>query len=130
MSGYSKDLKLRMLATVDLREMLGKEGIGTFSASDFLSANTPFRRHHVRSRWSAAEFGRVEEGTPLLQTLEGRAKGAHRKIAVAAYPLARRLLENEDTPYALPGCQRRREGCVARSHHRNVVSVYHNTSCY
>ena len=27
MSGYSKDLKLRMLATVDRRGMLGKEGI-------------------------------------------------------------------------------------------------------
>jgi hypothetical protein len=29
MSGYSKDLKLRVLATVYSRGMLGKEGIGT-----------------------------------------------------------------------------------------------------
>ena len=43
MSRYSKDLKLRMLATVDRRGMLRKEGIETFSASDFHYANTPFR---------------------------------------------------------------------------------------
>jgi hypothetical protein len=34
---------LRVLATVDRRGMLRKEGIETFSASDFHSANTPFR---------------------------------------------------------------------------------------
>jgi hypothetical protein len=43
MSGYSKGLMLRVLATVDRRGMLRKEGIETFSASDFHSANTPFR---------------------------------------------------------------------------------------
>ena len=43
MSGYSKDLKLRVLATVNRRGMLRRQGIETFSALDFHSANTPFR---------------------------------------------------------------------------------------
>ena len=34
---------LRVLATVDRRGMLRKEGIETFSSSDFHYANTPFR---------------------------------------------------------------------------------------
>src|SRR5215207_768628 len=66
----------------------------------------------------------VEEGAQLLQTFEGCAKGARREVTVAASPLARRLFEDEHALYTLLGCQRRRESCVACSHHHDIVSVH------